>query len=471
MEPIQPFTFLVEGKPFEVTSKVSVENFDLLMRVDFTLLQFKEQIADFNSIISEWPRMPFFTNEDLKLEYLSLCYEGQRAYNRLEHNILQILKFLNQEEDVSVNTCTYTSHKLELSELERGVMNLRNRYNQVKRDWTVESIKTDLGKRNSLVLFCNQFADYSTTWDDYTSSMLGALQELSDRIYPELIVSQFERNCTASMPGDGESFTVTTCKASKIGYRCQIEVAKATEVREYYRLWPVHYEDIHICGEHEKQIFGKDMTTGEIKLLDCTVIVSPDFPSCIVTDLEPQCKLGLSMEKVEEAVSYCNFASGKPELTTPLPHGGVFIQGDKDVQITNGENRIPMLPPIAVYSPLPITVRESEEDLVYPPSINVDKLITVESKLNAQQIAHLLSTVRWNERFENMGTSDYIRYSLVLIQLILFPTAIVSLVFMIKQRKQILRIIGRKGTSTKRNYRQNTQYLLKRVKGSSDITN
>jgi hypothetical protein len=150
VEPIPPFSFLFDGKPFEVTSKVSLENFDLYIKVDFNLIQFKEVVADFNAIVGEWPNMPFFnTDAELKLEYISLCYEGQRAYTRLENNIQQILKFKNNEDDVSVNLCTYTSHELKLTDFERGIMNLRNRYNQVKTDWSPDQIKTDLGKRNT----------------------------------------------------------------------------------------------------------------------------------------------------------------------------------------------------------------------------------------------------------------------------------------------------------------------------------
>jgi hypothetical protein len=65
------------------------------------------------------------------------------------------------------------------------------------------------------------------------------------------------------------------------------KVSKATETREYIRTWPVNYDDIYITGEDPKQIFAKDMETGEVQLLDCTVIVSPDFPICIVNEIEP----------------------------------------------------------------------------------------------------------------------------------------------------------------------------------------
>ena len=461
VEPIPAFSFLFDGKPFEVTSKVSLENFDLLVKVDFDIIQLKEMVVDFNSVVKEWPKLPFFNDQELKIEYISLCYEGQRSWTRLESNLEQIIKFKNNEIDVEVNTCTYVSHEIKLEDFNRGTMNLRNRYNQVKVEWTPDQVKTDLSKKNTLVLFCKQFAEFTTIWDDYTGDMLGVLQELSDRIYPELLVSQLDRNCTGAIPGEGESFTVTSCKASKDGYRCQIEVAKATETKEYIRVHPVHYENIHISGEDEKQIFGKDSKTGEIQLLDCSVIVSPDFPSCIVSEIEPKCKVGLALDHFDEVLNNCFFNLGEPELTTPLTHGGVFVQGDSDVQVSNGQQRLQKIPPIALYSPLPITIRENEEDLVYPPSINVTSLIVVESKLSPEQIYDLVSTVKWNLKLSSFQVSDYIRYALILIQAILFPMAIVSLVYTIKQRKVIHKLISKRGME-KDNFKKNEKYLLYR---------
>jgi hypothetical protein len=187
--------------------------------------------------------------------------------------------------------------------------------------------------------------------------------------------------------------------------------------------------------------------------------VSPDFPSCIVEEIEPKCKLGLSLDNFDEILNSCNFALGEPELTTPLAYGGVFIQGDSQVQVTNGETRIPKIPPMALYSPLPITVRENEEDLVYPPSINVTNLIVVETKLRPEQIEDLISTVRWNLTLKSFQISDYIRYTLIAIQAILFPMAIISLVYAVKQRKVIKNLLTKKGVE-KDNFKRNEKYLL-----------
>ena len=118
---------------------------------------------------------------------------------------------------------------------------------------------------------------------------------------------------------------------------------------------------------------------------------------------------------------------------------------------------------MALYSPLPITVRENEEDLVYPPSINVTSLIVVESKLRPEQIEDLISTIRWNLTLKSFQVSDYIRYTLIIIQAILFPMAIISLVYAVKQRKIIKSLLTRKGVE-KDNFKKNEKYLLmKRV--------
>ena len=46
VEPIPAFSFLFDGKPFEVTSKVSLENFDLFVKVNFDIIQLKEMVVD-----------------------------------------------------------------------------------------------------------------------------------------------------------------------------------------------------------------------------------------------------------------------------------------------------------------------------------------------------------------------------------------------------------------------------------------
>ncbi len=124
---------------------------------------------------------------------------------------------------------------------------------------------------------------------------------------------------------------------------------------------------------------------------------------------------------------------------------------------------------MALYSPLPITVRENEEDLVYPPSINVTNLIVVESKLRPEQIEDLISTVRWNLTLKSFQVSDYIRYTLIIIQAILFPMEIISLVYAVKQRKVIKSLLTRKGVE-KDNFKKNEKYLLMKKVNKSKIT-
>ena len=67
--------------------------------------------------------------------------------------------------------------------------------------------------------------------------------------------------------------------------------------------------------------------------------------------------------------------------------------------------------------------------------------------------------MRWNLTLKSFQISDYIRYTLIAIQAILFPMAIISLVYAVKQRKVIKNLLTKKGVE-KDNYKRNEKYLL-----------
>ncbi len=60
---------------------------------------------------------------------------------------------------------------------------------------------------------------------------------------------------------------------------------------------------------------------------------------------------------------------------------------------------------------------------------------------------------------KSFQVSDYISYTLIMIQAILFPMAIISLVYAVKQRKVIKSLLSRKGAE-KDNFKKNEKNLL-----------
>ena len=131
--------------------------------------------------------------------------------------------------------------------------------------------------------------------------------------------------------------------------------------------------------------------------------------------------------------------------------------------VAHGEIPVPQLPPIVVYSPDTITVKLNEEDIVFPPAIQVEQLIIVESKLTKEDIMYLHSTYSWDQMWQHFRIEDYIRYILVLLQLIIFPIAITGFYFTLKQRKMLHKMRKKKIKGEKKENYKNNQYFLGKI--------
>ncbi len=114
----------------------------------------------------------------------------------------------------------------------------------------------------------------------------------------------------------------------------------------------------------------------ELKLTSRTCKVG-EWPYSELIDfregIEP-CKSALAVNNINEVINKCNFTKEEPPIGIILPHGGILIQGDK-LTIKNGEASISQKAPLAIYSPEILTVKVEEEDYVFPPAIQIEKLI------------------------------------------------------------------------------------------------
>jgi hypothetical protein len=141
-----------------------------------------------------------------------------------------------------------------------------------------------------------------------------------------------------------------------------------------------------------------------------------------------------------------------------------LVQGE-NLEISRGDKPIPQSPPLAIYSPEILTIKSEEEDYVFPPAIQVEELIVVESSLLKEEILYLHSRYAWNQMWEHFRIEDYIRYTLVLLQLIIFPVAISGCYFTLKQRKILDRLKRHKPKGKKKENYKNTKYFLEKMYG------
>jgi len=138
-----------------------------------------------------------------------------------------------------------------------------------------------------------------------------------------------------------------------------------------------------------------------------------------------------------------------------------LIQGN-DISIKNGDASISQKPPVAIYSPEIITVKVDEEDYIFPPAIQIEKLTIVESKLTKTEISNLIKAYEWENFWDSVETDDYVRYILVLIQIIIFPIAIFGCYFTLTQRKYWKNLQNNPKKKGKDNFNDN-KYLLRKI--------
>jgi hypothetical protein len=196
-------------------------------------------------------------------------------------------------------------------------------------------------------------------------------------------------------------------------------------------------------------------------LLSCEIEVSADFPSCSTIEIPTDCKQNLNTDSIDAAIKNCNFTFNEPETVTSLNYGGVLVQG-YGVSLMSGQTNIPKAPPLVLYSPETITIIDRDETYLYPPAVEIDTLIVAESKLTPQQIVALLNRVYWKSFWAGFSAGDYIRYTLILIQLILFPIATVSLVYTLLQRRTLNKMRAKK--KAEKNFEKNKEYLVKQIR-------
>jgi hypothetical protein len=151
---------------------------------------------------------------------------------------------------------------------------------------------------------------------------------------------------------------------------------------------------------------------------------------------------------------------------TPLPNGGILIQGDETIIVISGDTKITNKLPLIVYTPEILKIEAYNEEYFVTPSISVPKLIIVESKLTEDEINKLISTEKWNNLFNEAEIENYVDIALIILQILLIPMIIIGFYLTIKHGKIIQGIGGKRLRKhhTSENLKHNQQYLLKRIK-------
>lgn len=458
---IENFGFLVPGNKISVSGQQKIETVDVLIICNMTDLEFRTIKIQLDTIIENFQKLAIFNDVPLKTEYTSFLKNPVQNYNSFMRNIEQILTFKGVQSCKQTASCQEIIFKFELKDLTVVKNNLLYRYNQVDTStWTAQTVKDKREQQNTLLSFISTLDTFFTEMEFKTQKVISAIEALSNRDFPDEILADLPGVCNDSTLYMGEKHEVVSCQGCDTGYTCNIIVETPSNILEMTRMLPVAYRNVHLEGFEPHYIFAKT-SEQELKQLDCEAPQFSDYIPCQIMELESNCKNGLDTNNIIHSIQYCTFSYSDLPVSELLPGGGVLVQDllAERIQINNGDSIVDKRPPFLLYSPKEVTVQWGDEEFVYGKAINISEAKLIQSILTEENVSYLVSTLKWKTFWSKFSTADYIRYILIATQLTLLPIALYTFICTIKNNKKI-KVVNQ----SKKNYKANKEYLLKRVK-------
>jgi hypothetical protein len=122
---------------------------------------------------------------------------------------------------------------------------------------------------------------------------------LSNKIFPEDLLSSVPGVCNDTSLYEGEAYYVKHCMGCKAGYQRVVQTDTPATTTQVTKMMPVGYQGIHLVGKEPKYIFARTAEQ-ELKQLECEYEEGNiEYPSCQIHDLPVICKKSLDENDVQ----------------------------------------------------------------------------------------------------------------------------------------------------------------------------
>jgi len=460
---LQPIEFLVDGDDIHLSLATEIKRIGLNIKIDFSELEVKTAMSSILQTVERWEAYPPFNQDnDLKLEYLSMSSNGLSFTRKMIENTKRLLPYLSPTTKYnSTHPCVVTPRTLSTDKYTRADFNIKKRWSHIEASWTPTTIRADKSQANTLLLFANYLNDMGVSLYYETLELLQILEQLSDGYFPEILRPDIE-NSDCVPEESGEGYRIRGCTKTELGLCCELETVIPKQLETYIQTYPVHYDNIRLklCNNC---FYIKDKDTGNLKYANCSArkSMNMDFPICEFATLEKECLKFLQESKIPEIIQNCRFESAIPETLTLLPKQGVFLQGSADITVSSGAKSVSERIPYIIYSPDPITVRHSGQEITVPGSSNITQVQISVSALSDADIKSLKRRFYWTEFKHDWGTDDSLRVTLLSLQILFVPISIGLSVFLfIRNKAKIAHMASfTKGHNPKENFEENRKML------------
>lgn len=420
---MEDFSFLVGGDDIHLSLKTVHERINLVIGLNITVLTVKQTISSILQTIQAWEAYPpFHSDENLKMEYLSMTSAGLVFTRKMIGNMNKILEYLPPQANSGKSTyCEIVARNVSIDKFTRAEYNLAKRWSHIENSWTPASIRTDKSQANVLLMFANYLTDMGTLLFEESAEILLILEQLSDNHFPEILRPDIENSIC--VPGDaGESYSVKTCEKLSSGFNCILEIIMPKQLETYVKLHRVHYSDIRLqaCPQC---YYVQEKSSGTVKFANCTIEkeVNMDFPVCVFATLEDSCLRFLQSTEISQIIQNCRFETHSPDLVTLLPNSGSLIQGGTEITVSSGTKAVIDRLPIVIFSPDNLTISHGEQEISVPGNSNLTSLTVVKSLLTDDDVENLKRKLEWDDFADDWGTDDLVRFCLLGLQIFILP--------------------------------------------------
>lgn len=449
----QGFTFLIEGEQLQYAGITKVDRVTLEILIPFSRSDTQKVLEIYNKLLTRWNNLPAFneatTDNSLTIAYLSLAAIPVKQILALSHTISQVYNF---KDTASLRTpdalCKYTHTEVALSDMKTQAANVQTSFSHIDKLWSLETVQADPTKDLILRTAMLTLAEASGILTKSFNELFSVVDTLASNKMPEAVRGMYH---TAPCIGIlfEEKITVLDCFPSITGYICDLEIQSPVKVLDVLELFPVHYNDIRLVGKTDDERFISVLGTHDIKSLKCDhyVFNQEDLPSCFLNDLNDLCQKALKKNNIDNIINHCRFISEEPFLYRQTKSNSFLIQG-QDVlisQLINGEYTPLTVPdtPLLILSPNTLKIMTHQQEWILTPADTSVVLTVKNSLLSLDQIQDLESKYYFQHLLETMDSEDYVRHSLLILQIILYPLAIVGLILGVYVRKHLLSVLAR----------------------------
>jgi hypothetical protein len=445
------FTFLVEGEPIQYTSATKINRVALEVAIPFSRKDSQAILEEYNKLLNIWNTLPAFNeatvDDPLAIKYLTLAAIPVKQILALSLLIDKVYNFKDATATRKPESeCKYTHTEVALSDMTTQVANVKTSFGHIGTTWTLESIKIDPTKD---LILRTAMLSLSAATDVLTESfneLFSVVDTLSSSKMPEAARGMYH---TAPCIGVlmEEKIVVLDCFPSPTGFMCDLEIQAPLKVVDITELYPVYFNGIRLVGHTIYDRFISVTGTHEIKLLRCDhySFNEEDLPSCHTDDLEDDCERALQKNSIEDVIKHCKFLEETPPSYRQTKTDAFLIQGS-DLFISHEVKGayIPLTvpePPIIILSPNALKIRKDLEEWILTPSDTTVALLIVSSLLTPDQIDTLSNKYFYQNLFDSFDSEDYMRNSLLILQIILYPFALAGLALGVIARKRLFNMV------------------------------